>query len=476
MKDAPALGSKIRGLRRQRRLTQAELARRLGISGSYLNLIEHNQRAVTAPLLIKLAGEFDLDFRDFAADEDERVAADLLEAFADPMFEEQDINSADVRELAAASPALARSVLALYQQYRHATSTAHQLANRVYADQEGNEIDHVTLPSEEVTDFMQRRDNYFDDLERSALDLRASAAMTGDGALSSLSHWLAGQGITVEVGSDSGHVLRRYDARSRKLFLSDVLPPASRAFQLATQIGLLPPFREAIDNYARDPSLTSDSSRTLCRIVLANYFAAAVIMPYEEFLAATQRVHYDVQLLGHRFASSFEQVCHRLSTLRRPGLAGVPMHMLRVDLAGNISKRFTASGIRFARFSGGCPRWNVFSAFQTPGMIRVQISRMPGGDTYFCIARTVSREAVGFHSFQTVRAVGLGCRIEDAKALVYADGYDLAHPDPVVEVGVTCRLCDRADCDQRVLPSLRHPMRLVEHVRRPSLYSPHDEN
>jgi predicted transcriptional regulator len=193
-------------------------------------------------------------------------------------------------------------------------------------------------------------------------------------------------------------------------------------------------------------------------------------MPYSPFLQAAREERYDLDIMGRRFRVGFEQVCHRVTTLRRPGAEGVPFHMIRIDVAGNISKRFSSSGIHFARFSGACPRWNVFAAFLTPGMIRIQHSRMPDGNAFFCIARTIHKDSGGYHAQQPVMAIGLGCQVQHARELVYSDGVAL-EPDMATPVGVTCRICERVDCDQRALPSVRHPLRINENVRGVSLYS-----
>lgn len=229
--------------------------------------------------------------------------------------------------------------------------------------------------------------------------------------------------------------------------------------------------RDELDKLTVDATLSTDESRVLARVALANYFAASVLMPYARFLSAAREERYDVDVIGRRFRVGFEHVCHRLTTLRRHGAEGVPFHMIRIDVAGNISKRFSASGIHFARFSGACPRWNVFAAFQTPGMIRIQISTMPDGATYFCIARTVQKDSHGYHSQPMIHAVGLGCRVEQAGELVYADGIDLKKLDTAVGVGVTCRLCERHDCEQRAFPSMRRPLTIDENLRGLSLYS-----
>ncbi|HEY8091470.1 MAG TPA: DUF2083 domain-containing protein, partial [Polyangiaceae bacterium] len=155
-----------------------------------------------------------------------------------------------------------------------------------------------------------------------------------------------------------------------------------------------------------------------------------------------------------------------------PGAEGVPFHMIRIDLAGNISKRFSASGIRFARFSGACPRWNIFTAFMTPGMIRLQLSRFSDGTTYFCLARTIHKDSGGYHAQQPVQAIGLGCRTEHAREMVYSDGMDLENAHLATPVGVTCRMCERSDCEQRAFPSIRHPLSVDENLRGISLYAP----
>jgi predicted transcriptional regulator len=207
-------------------------------------------------------------------------------------------------------------------------------------------------------------------------------------------------------------------------------------------------------------------------VSLAGYFAGAVLMPYTRFLEAARSERYDLELLGHRFRTSFEQVCHRLTTLRRPGAEGVPFHFVRIDLAGNISKRFSASGLRFARFSGACPRWNVFQAFMTPGLVRTQVSQMPDGAMYFWVARTLRKNATGHRAPYTMLAIGLGCDVRYARELVYADGVDLENRDAVVPVGVTCRVCERLECEQRAFPAVQFSLKVDANVRGISAYAP----
>jgi hypothetical protein len=227
-----------------------------------------------------------------------------------------------------------------------------------------------------------------------------------------------------------------------------------------------------LDRLVEDQQLGTDDARRLARVALANYFASALIMPYQQFHEAARAVRYDIELLGHRFRSGFEQVCHRLTTLRRPGAEGIPFHFLRVDIAGNISKRFSASGIHFARFAGICPRWGVFQAFLTPGMLRPQVSRMPDGGVFFCVSRTLPKSAGGYHHRPSIQAITIGCDIKHAPKLVYTDGMNLANFDTAVPVGVTCRLCPRMDCEQRAMPPIQHPLAIDEDVRGLSFYAP----
>jgi predicted transcriptional regulator/DNA-binding XRE family transcriptional regulator len=472
--EVPRLGAKVRALRRREGLNQVQLAERLGISPSYLNLIENNRRPLPAPLLIKLAQSFGVELHSFATDEDGRLVAGLLEAFSDPLFENHGLVAGDVRELAATNAGVARAILSLYQSYRDAKESAETLMTKLDGV-ETTGFDQSRLPSEEVSDLIQRHMNHFPELEKAAEDLWRKAKLDSDDLYTGLIRYLEkAHGIRVHIarGGAQRYALRRYDPESKTLTLSELLPTRSRKMQLAHQIGLLVQ-GDFLDKVVEgDPHLSTEESKSLARVALANYFAAAVLMPYAPFLQACREERYDLDVIGRRFGVGFEQACHRVTTLQRPGAEGVPFHMIRIDVAGNISKRFSASGIPFARFSGCCPRWNIFAAFSTPGMIRIQLSKMPDGVMYFCIARTVQMDSLGHHAQPRIHAIGLGCQVAFARQLVYADGVDLENTDTAVPVGVTCRLCERTDCEQRAFPSLRHPLRIDKNVRGVSLYAP----
>ena len=469
VKPMPRLGAKVRALRRQEGLSQVQMAERLAISPSYLNLIEANKRPLTANLLIQLARTFQVELKSFAPEADQRVAEDLMEAFGDPLFEPLALPAAEVRDLAQNGPALARAVFLLYQSYREARRRMDTLSDQL-SDGQGFPAASTPLPSEAAGDFIQRRMNHFPELETAAEALWQQAALDPEQLYAGLVGAFRQRGIQVRIhwADEARGILRRYDPAARMLSLSELLSPRSRTFQLAHQWALLA-LGDLLDQLTEDPLLAGPVARSMARVALANYFAGAVLMPYTPFQRATLACRYDIELLSRRFQSSFEQVCHRLSTLRRPGAEGVPFHFLRIDIAGNISKSFSASGIRFARYSGCCPRWNIHASFLTPGLIRTQISEMNDGRKYFCIACTLQRDTGNYRGQHAVQALGLGCEIGFARELVYADG--LVLDQAPVPIGVTCRLCDRADCEQRAFPPLHQAIEVEEDVRRSSFYA-----
>ncbi len=470
MRAQPLTGGKVRRLRLARGLTQAELARRLEISASYLNLIEHDQRALTTALRRSVARILEVDERRLSGREEARTLADLEEVFGDDLLAADRPGEEELRDLVLRAPAAARAIQKLYGSLTTLRGDVRLLAERLSGDPELGSI--ALLPSDEVSDLLQRHGNYFPELEEAAKRFWKDARLDPDAMRSCLKGWLRDRhGITTVVAPGEADLaaVRRYDADARVLRISEVLPRSTVVFQLAHQIGLLD-LVDVFDEIATTSPLSTPESKALARIALANYFAGAVTMPYEPFFEAARTNRYDVELLEHRFRTSFEQVCHRLTTMSRPGARGVPFHLIRIDIAGNISKRYSGSGIRIARYSGACPRWNVHAAFLTPGQIRTQISQMTDGTKYFCIARTVRKAGGGHRVPESRLAMGMGCELRHARELVYADGVDLEHPEAAVPVGVSCRVCDRMDCRQRAFPPVHHELDVDENVRGISFY------
>ena len=470
------LGRRIRSLRTRIGLSQADLAKRLGISSSYLNLLEHDRRPVTAPLLLELARVLDIDLRVLSGGSaDADLLSTLTEIFGEPLFEDHPLTATDLSAIVESNPDVARAIVRLHQAYVSTRTSLETLGHRLLDDpQELGNIDRARLSSEQVSDFIQRRGNYFPTLETEADRLLVESGGDAEDLFGRLTRYLErAHGVRVRiltVGEMRGAV-RRFDSARRELHLSEVLRRGSRNFQLAVQAALLGS-PAVLDELTLDPKLTSDESRSLARIALAGYLAGAVLMPYETFHRAAEAERYDIELLGHRFRVGWEQTCHRLTTLRRPGAEGIPFYMLRVDIAGNISKRFSAAGIRFPRFSGLCSLWNVHAAFLQPGRVRVQLSRLPYGHAVLAVARTVQRHSGSYKALEAPYAVGVGCDAAHARRLVYSDGLDIDNLAAAVPIGITCRLCERADCTARAVPSLGGSLRIDENVRGVSFFAP----
>ena len=522
------LGRQVRRLRRERGLSQVALAKQLGISASYLNLIEHNQRPLTLVLQSSLAEAFGIDLQAFSQDEEAKLLAGLRELFADPLFATLDLADAELRELAESAPAVGRAALELYRAYRGARDDVVALGGRLSADsflstsphelrtlltsiRSFSEIlmdyddlepdkrqqfihilvdesqrlsliinqmlDHAiaaedslparpSLPAEAVGDLLQERDNHFEALEAAAEAFRAEAGLGLPVEPAELARVLETRLLIavrlVEGPADTAGPWR-FEAAGQELVLSSALTASGRSFELARCVALAR-HGALLDSQLEDAKLGSEAARTLAREVLAGAFAAALLMPYDAFAEAARESRHDVEALQARFGVSFEQCCQRLSSLNRPGARGLPFHFLRVDLAGNLSKRFTASGLQVARFGGLCPRMAVHQAFLTPGRIVTQVAEMPNGSRYFDIACALAKPETGFRAPRRYYAVSLGCESSFASDLVYADGLDPESPAASVPVGITCSLCERADCQQRAAPLIlpRGPLSLPE--------------
>lgn len=458
------LGTKIRRFRDQQGLMQANLATKLDISASYLNQIENDQRPLTVPVLLKLGSIFNVDLASFSDEEDDRLVSELSESLKDPLFKTPNINIQDLKAIVNQSPDFARNYLTLYRSYLQAKQNYAGLAQDMTEDEAVRTIEGPQFPYEEVRDFFYDKNNYFDNLDRSAERLFKDAGFNLGGGESQLIDYLKRTHEITVILDVEDERLRHYSPTSRIMTLSKLLSVRQRVFQLAHQICLLEE-KSALDEIIENANFTSESSKAVCRVGLANYYAGALLMPYQQFLESTQRERYDIERLQILFNVSFEQICHRLSTLQRTGLTGIPFYFLRVDAAGNISKRQSASSFHFARVGGACPLWNVHEAFAQPGKILRQVAQMPDGRTYFCIARTVNRSEGGYLVPQKNFAVALGCEIQYAEDLIYSAGIDLKDSEAAIPVGVSCRVCERPNCPQRAFPPIGKTIQVNENER-----------
>ena len=453
------LGAQIRRLRKERALTQAQMAAELEISPSYINLIERNQRPVSADLLIRVAQNFDLDLSAFASDRTDDLFAQLNSAFGDPLFANAGLTREDAHELAAGNPALADAVATLFRAYRAAQNDL----SDARASGAGPSVD----PVEDARSFIQKNRNYFPTVDEACERLADRLRLADRSKFEALRERLAkSHRLTVRLLPHDVMVgaYRRLDRHAERVAISEALDHASRAFQLALQVCLLE-LREELDAQVNEARFASDAGRRLARAALANYAAAALLMPYDRFHRSALELKYDIEALARRFGASFEQVCHRIASLQRPGAEGIAFFFLRFDAAGNISKRFSGDIFPFARYGGSCPLWNIHEAFRTPRRILTQVVSLPDGARYFSIARSVHSGAAGYGAPIAERAVALGCHISDAHHLIYAHDRNLDDTAIDTPIGVTCRLCERTECAARAHPPMKRRLLVDDHRR-----------
>src|SRR3954454_7930630 len=437
------LGARLKRLRRERGLNHSQMAEGLGISGSYLNHLERNQRPVTAGILLRLAESFDVDVRSFAAEGgDTGGATQLGEIFSDPMLADLGVSRYELVELADNAPSVAEGIARLYTAVR-------DMQRRPQGEERRADPRSLITPETWVRDYIQAQRNHYPELEE--------ASETLGGALNhplSVSEPLRQRlkdalGVEVRVVGPEGleDASQHYDPQRRHLMLSTLLRPENRTFGIAYQLALLEfaPLILKMLEAARPPD---PGSRRLLHMSLANYAAGAIIMPYGKFLRAAEEHRYALDRLTAQFGSNVEQVAHRLTTLGRSGAKGVPFFMLRVDPAGNISKRYAGESFPFSHFGGTCPRWHLHTAFQTPGQTIRQLIETPDGERFFTISRTIERPIRPDLRDDALLAVGLGCDIKHAPRIAYADGLDLART-PATPVGPACAICPRLQCAYR---------------------------
>ncbi|TMV07860.1 ImmA/IrrE family metallo-endopeptidase [Ruegeria sediminis] len=439
-------GAKLREIRTRLSLTQKDFAGKLGVSLPYLNQMENNNRPVSTTVVLALAQEFGLDVTELSTGDSERLVSDMREALADPIFADAMPPLADLRLTASNAPALARAFIELHRAYRQ---THERLASLDEAL--GREDARLQAsPWEEVRDFFHYCDNYIDAVDRAAERFAERSGAAG-GIRTIAMESLNERGIAVEFADIEP--LRSYDPETRTLRLSSRAAPQTQVFQLLLQVALLSQDKllEATLDFAR---FQSEEARAIAKIGLANYFAGAALMPYGTFLAAAQDYRHDLELLSNRFGASIEQVAHRLSTMQRPGAKGIPFFFVRVDQAGTITKRHSATRLQFARFGGACPLWNVHRAFETPGHFLRQLAETPDGVRYISLARDVSKPGGSFGAPVRRYAIALGCEVRHADALVYADTLDVSNASAFEPIGISCRICERKTCHQRSVPPL----------------------
>jgi len=441
------MGVRLQRLREERKMTQVALAKTLGISPSYLNQIERNQRPLTVPILLRIGAAMDVDPQIFSEHDSAGLIADVRDVLSE-LPDTEAGSLAELKMLVENMPGMARAILQLQRRYRMMAERAESLEAQF---DNGNRDFSAMPPStdEEVRDYLNRRQNYIGELDE------AAERIVGNNVAALQIRLEQQHGVTV-LSSPADRVLlqkREFDAHQKLLWLPESMTTGQRAFQMAAQLGLLE-HGTIIESIVKEADFASGSAQASAVLALSNYFAGAVLMPYRRFLQAAESSSYDIELLAHQFGVGFEAVCHRLSTMQRPGHAGLPVFFVRVDRAGNVSKRQSATAFHFSRVGGTCPLWIVYEAFSNPARVLRQVARMPDGSTYLWIARQVSAGPAGFNAAGKSFAVALGCDITQAHRLVYSKGLELLDPSVATPIGTGCKVCERTDCPQRAFPSI----------------------
>ncbi len=448
------IGPKIKSFRRQLGLQANKLAEQLGISPSYLNLIESGKRKIDGDLLLKVCEELKIELSDLTNKSDLNLVNDISELLDDQLFEDLDILGPEVKDLVNTNPKIARALIKLGDNYKQKDN---EIINKVET-LSGKIIDSrkTSFPGEVISDFLQDKQNYFPKLEEFANKIFEKVQVNNRTRYIALCDFLNSEySIKVKdvIPEEDKPFSKIFNKSKKELLLSDYNSLETKKLHAAAQIAQ-EGAEEEINSYLSEFKFPSDEAKRLTKIALLNYCGAAILMPYKLFHSECKKLKYDLELLQNTFATSFEQVAHRVTCLQDPKLPGIPFHMLRVDIAGNISKRFSLSGIEIPRYGGACPRWNVYSAFTRPGVIQAAVSKMTNGKKYVCIARTVEKGVGRYGKKKSMLSIGLGCEAKYAKDFVYTENLNLNDKKTEIPIGVSCRTCDRLDCSQRAFPPL----------------------
>ena len=464
------IGPKIKAFRRQLGLQANKLAEELEISPSYLNLIESGKRKIDGDLLLKVCEKLNIQLSDLTTKSDINLENTISEILDDKLFEDLDILGPEVKDLVGTNPKIGRALVRLGDILK---KKDHELINKI-EKLSGKIVDNRknSFPGEVISDFLQENKNYFPKLEEFANKVFEKIQVNNRTRYIALCEYLKKEySITVKdiIPDDGKPFSKIFNKKKKELLLSDYNTLETKKLHAASQIAQESASKE-IDQYLSNFNFPSEESKRLTQVALLNYCGAAILMPYKLFHSECKKLKYDLELLQNTFATSFEQVAHRVTCLQDPNLPGIPFHMLRTDIAGNISKRFSLSGIEIPRYGGACPRWNVYSAFTRPGVIQAAVSKMTNGEKYVCIARTVEKGVGRYGLSKSILSIGLGCEAKYAKQFVYTENLDISDKKTEIPIGVSCRTCDRLDCSQRAFPPLHKKFDVDINSRGVSVY------
>ena len=473
------VGHRLRALRLSKNIKQADAARELGVSPAYLNLIEKGKRVTPFPLLWKALRFFQVDPEAFMGELGEgRVDEALAKLLDEPLLKTLNLDPDSLQSLSA-EPKLAGTVAALFNLYKNTRSQLENVMAQLSSEERGRvpsspqepRLDYS--PFDEVTDFLQEHENYFPELEEEAEALRRdfeSDRIVSSGALMKMLESRFGVATRIAEAPEGSSVVRRLSLEDKVLELSPSLTEQPLKFQIAATLGLLVLDKTRLMERIVGARTRHAETPRLIKVNLANYFAGALMLPYGDFFKEVQRTRYDIELLSSIFGSTYETVAHRVCNLADPKRKGLPFHFIRTDIAGNISKRYSGTGFKFTS-TGSCGKWAVHLAFLTPSQLTRQYSAMPDGTTYFDFAKVQLQPIEGRIVRGTAHSIGLGTHAENARYLAYGlPSTDLKRD--AVPIGVSCRFCERTDCNQRSAASYRFAFSFDEYTKKDCFFSP----
>jgi predicted transcriptional regulator/DNA-binding XRE family transcriptional regulator len=464
-------GARIRRIRNERALTQVAMAENLGISPSYLNLIERNQRPLTVQLLLKLASVYKVDL-DQLQEETGSVLAGLKEVFSEPLLAGELPCDQELIDICEAAPNAAAGVLKLFRAYREQQKRLTDLSDMMAREGKALTLSPTRLPLDEVREVLARRPHYFERIEAEA-DSFNRLLKSEDGLTVALKQWLKReQSITVRTlpAATMPNWRRRYDRHSLRLFISERLSVFDQTCEIAMEAVSIR-MQVVIGAELEDLKLSTAEAKRIARFELLRYAAHALMMPYTPFREAAQRAKYDLDVLRARFNVSFEQAACRLTTLQKHGASGIAFFLQEIDQAGNRLRHFGAQGFPQARFGGSCPKLQIYNAFSHPQQVLAEQVELPDKAQYLTISRTVEGAQTGFGEQPRRTALMLGCEATYAQDTVYASYLaGVSSGGAVSPVGTACRLCERQACLARAEPPLTRPLALDETVSGFSAY------
>ncbi|PHR62972.1 MAG: XRE family transcriptional regulator [Robiginitomaculum sp.] len=450
------VGARLKRLRKDLKLTQVRMAEELGVSASYLNLMERNQRPVTAQVLIRLVETYDLDLGMFAAEPDQRTFLALREAVSDPVLVSLGLDDTDLKELNETHPLGAQALVRLHRAYRNLSHSFAGLTERLSDEPMPGAIGE--RPEEVVREILQEQEGYFPEIEEAAELFCAEIRLDRSDLFRQLTARLQQlHSIRTKVmPEDVMHLFqRRFDRHSRRLLLCELLSNDQRCFHLAIQIAHLE-LRDLWDEKCLDERVVraGPEARERLREAMARNFALAVLLPYESVMQVGVELAWDVQRMAVRFHTNIELMARRLVTLRKPGAQGLPMFFLRFDRAGNVVERGGSKSYGLSRFGGNCPKWNIWNVASGANGVVNDFIEMADGERFLTMAFAIDRLDPSSLDLTYTQILVLGLAADRAMETVYGqrlgEGREL-HP---TLIGPGCRLCERAGCGQRSMPPL----------------------